>query len=803
MEAKKTMGMTTKQISPGQSHRLPSSDSPWLRLLPEDGWLTLALLVIVVFTTIASIQSVNWVEGLSLSILTTTTAFGLLFGYLAVQQGRLPSSLVDFLAIVVGVALAFQGTANTMFDGDRGQLWNHTSIWFERTILQHQSSNDNSVFLLFLAILSFLLAYISVWLVIRTRRPWLAALANGVVLLINLNQATTDKTIFFLVLFLLATLLLLVRFTLAENTRQWRARGLRFSPDLGWDFMQAGAIFAVIVLLLAYTLPAGNANASLLNYWTSPQNPWTQFEQRWQTIFNGVSGNGGSSGGISFFGTGLKLVGTVNLPNVVILHYTTSGDNADPTQYLITETFDTYDGTDQWSASQAQEQTNAPNTPLATSTDFSKTDTYKITMDRVPGGQRIFAPGDEAAAFGIPSQSFISTEAGTPVQWLAGSPQNPGDHYTAQGYVSAASQQQLQQIQYPGQMSAADRAQAFPDSLLQEYLDSTPQNQISPYVRQTALDATKGTTNMYDAATHLEDYLRTFHYSTQNPNPPAGQDSIAWFLQTKTGFCTFFASAMAIMGRSLGMPTRIALGFTAGNYDAQSHSYIVKGTQAHVWTQIYFGKYGWVNFEPTASFDKFTRTQGTLGGGTAPTSPSGASGQTHSTPPSSKNHDPGFNGSGGSQNMQSVPAPLIDAGLGLSLFIILALLCILLFAAWWRLLFRGLTPVTAVFARVTKLGAWAGAPPQRSQTPHEYAEQLARVLPAQRTALQRISDIYAVERYGRDAARAESSGELPRLYDQVRVSASRVIIWRLRHAPMIVLAVIRRFLRRSASRPKD
>src|SRR5262249_57422376 len=144
----------------------------------------------------------------------------------------------------------------------------------------------NSVFLLFLAILSFLLAYISVWLVLHTRRPWLAALANGVVLLINLNFATEDKTIIYLVVYLMTTLLLLVRFTLAENTRHWRARGLRYSPDLGWDFMQAGAIFAVIVLLLAYLLPVGSSNSSHLSYWDSPDKPWQYIQLAQQAVIN-------------------------------------------------------------------------------------------------------------------------------------------------------------------------------------------------------------------------------------------------------------------------------------------------------------------------------------------------------------------------------------------------------------------------------------------------------------------------------------------------------------------------------------
>ena len=109
---------------------------------------------------------------------------------------------------------------------------------------------------------------------------------------------------------------------------------------------------------------------------------------------------------------------------------------------------------------------------------------------------------------------------------------------------------------------------------------------------------------MYDAAQHLENYLRAgFTYSTTNPDPPSNEDAVVWFLQNKKGFCTFFATAMALMGRSLGMPTRVALGFTSGTYDQEHGYYVVRGTDAHMWTQVYFGQYGWINFEPTASFN--------------------------------------------------------------------------------------------------------------------------------------------------------------------------------------------------------
>src|SRR5262249_45820512 len=162
---------------------------------------------------------------------------------------------------------------------------------------------------------------------------WLASLANGVVLLINLNFATDEKAIAYLVVFLMATLLLLVRFTLSENTRAWRARGLRYSPDLSWDFMQAGAIFAVIVLLLAYLLPVGSSNASILSYWNSPDNPWQKIQTAWQLLFNGLTSNKGGGSTFGFFGSGLQLKGSVTLPDTIFLRYKPIGIN-DPTQYL-------------------------------------------------------------------------------------------------------------------------------------------------------------------------------------------------------------------------------------------------------------------------------------------------------------------------------------------------------------------------------------------------------------------------------------------------------------------------------------
>lgn len=788
------MQTTVRSTSGPRGRTAQAAKEPWLRLLPEDGWLTIALLVVMVYTTIASIQSVTppWAPGLQ--ILTATTGVGLLLGYLCVQQGRLPSGLVQLAAMVLGVWFAFVQTADAVVGGDRGALLARTGDWFHKAVLLHQSSDDNAVFLLFLGILSFLLAFISVWLVLHTRRPWLAALANGVVLLINLNWADENKTLFFLVLFLLATLLLLVRFTLAENIRQWKAKGLRFSPDLGWDFMQAGAIFAVIVLLAAYLLPAGNANQLISDWWNNPTNPWQQIQSRFQTAFGGVQGVG--PGTLDFFGSDLQLVGSVNLPNVEILHYSASS-TTDVTQYLATRVLNVYNGTNHWSATQTQVTPYAPNEPQPASVQSHETtNTYKITIVREPAGSPLFAPGLEAAQFSVPSEAYTSVDTQAAMAWVASTPPVPGDTYTAVGYVSTATKAQLQAVPYPNAMPVGpQKDNAYPAGVLADNLANTPSD-IPVLVQQTAKDWTAGATNMYDAAEALQDHLRAdFKYTTNIQDAPQGTDAITWFLQRQEGFCTYFATTMAVMARELGMPSRIVEGFAAGTYDAKTNSYIVKGTQAHVWPQIYFGQYGWINFEPTASFNTFARavdSNGNLTGSQATPNPNGGTAGPKATKVRGVVDPGGSGGSGAGHN--AADTVLVDAGLGASLLIALLLMALALFSFWWRMLFRGLTPVSAVFARVAQLGAWAGAPPRRSQTPTEYAEQLARVVPSQRASLERLSDIYARERYGGGAA-ASATEELPQLYEQVRTSVTPVILRRLRRAPGAILLWGRRLTR--------
>ena len=386
-------------------------------LTPEDGWLTIALLVAVVYITIASIQSANppWVPG-KMHILSYFAVTGMALGYLVVQLRRVPESITHPIAIAFGVAFAYQQTASAEFpQNPPDTLFTSLRIWFSHAILSGESNADPAVFLFLLALLTFLLAYISFWLALRARRPWLAILANCMVLLINIGWAGEDMLLF-LVFFLLFALLLLVRFNFAENLRTWRARRLRYSPDLGWDFMQMGAVFAVIVLLLAYLLPAGTANAQALGYLNDPQGAWQQLQDRFVRIFGGVNGAKGPGGFSSYgglLGDSVRLVGTVNLSETPVLHYV-PGSAADGAEYLIAQTFDQYDGTSQWTSSPGQLSEFGADANIPPAGSATRTVTYTITYDAIGGsGQKLLlAPGAEASLFSVPSVVTVGKVGG-------------------------------------------------------------------------------------------------------------------------------------------------------------------------------------------------------------------------------------------------------------------------------------------------------------------------------------------------------------------------------------------------------
>jgi len=123
-------------------------------------------------------------------------------------------------------------------------------------------------------------------------------------------------------------------------------------------------------------------------------------------------------------------------------------------------------------------------------------------------------------------------------------------------------------------------------------------------VRSLALRLTEGKDNPYDKAKAIEKYLRdNYPYTLHTEPTPEGRDLVDYFLyDLKKGYCTYHASAMTVMMRSLGIPARWVTGFVTGAWNEEIKAYEVRNSDAHAWVEVYFDDYGWVPFEPTSSF---------------------------------------------------------------------------------------------------------------------------------------------------------------------------------------------------------
>jgi transglutaminase-like putative cysteine protease len=145
-------------------------------------------------------------------------------------------------------------------------------------------------------------------------------------------------------------------------------------------------------------------------------------------------------------------------------------------------------------------------------------------------------------------------------------------------------------------------ARPAPPSITENYLQLPD---LPASIRETA-QKVAGTGSAFDQAVRLQQFFRSnggFVYSTEapradNPQDDASLGSIAAFLKSKRGYCVHFASAMAVMARTLGIPARVAVGFLPGQTQADG-SHQVRLRDAHAWPELYFEGTGWVRFEPT------------------------------------------------------------------------------------------------------------------------------------------------------------------------------------------------------------
>jgi hypothetical protein len=128
-------------------------------------------------------------------------------------------------------------------------------------------------------------------------------------------------------------------------------------------------------------------------------------------------------------------------------------------------------------------------------------------------------------------------------------------------------------------------------------------------IPQLAERITTSAPSNYEKAVAIEQFLRTHFGYTLQLGHSHPQDPLAYFLfERKEGHCEYFASSMAVMLRTLGIPSRIVNGFRGGEFNDLTGQYVIRASNAHSWVEAYFPGFGWISFDPTPASSLPSRT---------------------------------------------------------------------------------------------------------------------------------------------------------------------------------------------------
>jgi transglutaminase-like putative cysteine protease len=322
----------------------------------------------------------------------------------------------------------------------------------------------------------------------------------------------------------------------------------------------------------------------------------------------------------------------------------------------------------------------------------------------------------------------------------------PGQAYQVVGLASMATEDDLRS-------AGTD----YPDYVLARYLQLP--DGVTAETRALARSLAEGRGNPFDVARAIEtDLRRRIEYDRSVGPTPSGWDAVDYVLfESRRGDCDFYASAMVVMLRSLGIPARLVTGFAPVPFDQAAQGYVYRRLDAHAWVEVYFPGFGWIPFEPTPSQDP--RTYGEPAEATAAVEPTATPLATLAPTPTQEPLPPTAAGGG------IVESPPDGGGSGRSRLLVGAMLAVIGIAGLsagglalaWRRGLSGLPLTAGWYARMVRAGRLVGVPREPSATPLEYASAVGRAMPAARRPATVLAELYAADRYG--GGTNQSAGE--------------------------------------------
>ncbi|MEF3272856.1 MAG: transglutaminaseTgpA domain-containing protein [Chloroflexus sp.] len=751
------------------TNRLPTTQSSHRLNL---WWMAPGLLLIGLMTGAVthSLAVSGWAEGLS--ILPAVTSMALATGAALALWPRLHTWTAHSISLALAWVWIVQQLGPLL--DERLVSWRDWAVeliirlivWV-RVLTSGGRGEDIALFVLALAALCWWLAYATVWVVFRRQQPWQMIIANGAVFLVNYTYVLPKPDREALVV-IASALLLLVYHHLMQRRSYWEAQRINYPDLLPLRVLWAATIVGVALIAVTALLPAQISSERASQTWEALRAPFRAARAAWEDAFSVINAPPGA-GSISFTARVAPL-GGARAPSLNEV-MTVRSPRLD---YWRAVAFDRYDGNG-WVNTTGELARSAvgaataeqARTPLAAGEAIPLADrrarqiiTQTITL-RQDRNDDLLLTGGMPLQFSLPANvEHLIVRADNGGIWsvyddlaliTAATPLMAGTTYTATVLASLADVQTLR-----------NAGTDYPQWVRERYLQLPPNLPARVRAEAARVIAAADAETPYDQAIAIQEYLRRLTYSEDIPPPPTNVDLVDWFLfEQQSGYCDYFASAMVVMLRSVGVPARWVRGYASGDFDPEQGVYIVRENVAHSWPEVYFPGIGWERFEPTAaSYTSLPQRplqagftdEDTAGASTSGVAPdprrfedfaeeeiatSAVTSGAASTPPTA-----GQNGRGSPQDWLW---PLV-----ISVLMVLAAGFGVRF--WMQRELRGLRLAAAAYAELGWLASLCGMAQQSWETPREFAQRLAIALPDQAPTIYGIATAYEAERYRRGAA---------------------------------------------------
>lgn len=813
---------------------------------PSEGWATLALLLLSVMLAGWSVGSVLRIPPGFYSFLPLSVLLGLILA-----KTRFNAWLLVISGLLCGLCLSFYqvtGLAeSTTVLGQHSEVGGRLALWWQ-VVVAGGSGSDMLPFYFFLLSASWLVGFICSWFLFRMHNMWGALLPTGIAVVISIASPFPGGRMLYMYLYLAVALLLTAHLFNLERHRQWNLRGIQTSrqPKLS---LHHAFWFATTVVLIISLLPVIPARVGpFAAAWDKVALSVRVIEDEFDRVFAAEGAE--HSDPAHFFGSTQTFRGPTSLtaepslmveaPFPIYLHsrsydqyrgwgWETSESslvsfNRTPEQsaqakaqmlrefgIAVTSLSSLSAGEPIWLGGYPvsvsidcmlevpqpahyriafEHGGLAPSLALQTlpldlqhaiqklqeSATHSST---ALTEDEI----RSVLPDDLVVlSWGHTSEEDIEIhlERSPPILPNVISVRSARSHASETPYKATV----LMSAATEGDLIAAGTD--YPGWVLDRYLQLPDDMPVR--VMALAQELTGDTPTPYEKAIAIRDYLRALEYCLDIDAPPDGADGVDYFLfELERGYCQYFASAMTVLLRASGVPSRLVVGYGPGELVGESlpgrgiHTafpsdvldrpmpdsstlYVPDGQlgqsvfmirDSHSWVEAFFPSYGWVTFEPTPSYSTVTRggtptlpqqdVEDYAGGYPGDTEPAGA-------PPV------GIEDTGVSPDEPEDTADLPSIVEGtrtvatwpfwpLGLSISLAGLGVVVRVLWRRLLGKT-TEAQVVYTRIGYLAALTRLGPRETHTPYEYGRTLRTALPEVSTAIDSIVDTYVRICYG-------------------------------------------------------